>query len=190
MAKLLGFTPKGLSFVLYKTPNEKKYRVFAIPKKGGGNRSIKAPDARLELLQSRLADLLNDCINEITKADGRYLKASHGFRKNRTIVSNASAHRKRRYVFNIDLHDFFGTINFGRVRGFFIKDKNFELCPAVATLIAQIACHDNSLPQGSPCSPVISNLVANILDVRILKLAKLSRCTGTSKNCSDPALAV
>ena len=31
----------------------------------------------------------------------------------------------RRYVFNVDLHDFFGTINFGRVRGFFLKDKNF-----------------------------------------------------------------
>ena len=178
-AKLLGFTPKGLSFVLYKTPNEKKYRAFEIPKKSGGSRTIKAPEAQLELLQSRLAGLLSDCIDEIAKSDKRYFKASHGFRKNRTIVSNASAHRKRRYVFNIDLNDFFGTINFGRVRGFFIKDKHFGLNPAVATLIAQIACHDNSLPQGSPCSPVISNLVANILDVRLLKLAKTSRSTFT-----------
>jgi RNA-directed DNA polymerase len=74
---------------------------------------------------------------------------------------------------------FFGTINFGRVRGFFINDSMFSLEPNVATIIAQIACHDNSLPQGSPCSPVISNLIGNILDSRLLALARDARCTYT-----------
>jgi len=64
------------------------------------------------------------------------------------------------------LQDFFGSINFGRVRGFFIKDRNFALQPAVATILAQMACHNNALPQGSPCSPVISNLVGHVLDVQ------------------------
>jgi hypothetical protein len=47
----------------------------------------------------------------------------------------------------------------------------------VATVIAQIACHDNALPQGSPCSPVISNLVAHLLDRRLVKLAISTGCT-------------
>lgn len=55
----------------------------------------------------------------------------------------------------------------------------FALEPNIATIIAQIACHDNALPQGSPCSPVISNLIGNILDVRLLALARNARCTYT-----------
>jgi retron-type reverse transcriptase len=179
LAELLGFTPKGLSYVIHQIPDAKKYRVFDIPKKTGGTRTIKAPVDQLSLLQSRLAELLTECIEELIKDNPRYWAASHGFRKSRTIVSNANAHRKRRYVFNVDIADFFGTINFGRVRGYFIKDNSFGLDPAVATVIAQIACHENALPQGSPCSPVISNLVANILDARLLRLAKASGCTFT-----------
>ena len=55
----------------------------------------------------------------------------------------------------------------------------FALEPPVATVIAQIACHENALPQGSPCSPVISNLIGNILDARLLALARDTRCTYT-----------
>jgi len=58
------------------------------------------------------------------------------------------------------------------VRGFFLKDKAFALNPEVATTIAQIACDGTALPQGSPCSPVISELIAQILDMRLVRLAK------------------
>ena len=66
-----------------------------------------------------------------------------------------------------------------RVRGYFIKNKNFFLNENVATTIAQIACHNNSLPQGSPSSPVISNLLAHLLDMRISRIAKKARCSYT-----------
>lgn len=177
LAMLFGFTPRGLSYVLYRLPEEQKYTSFEIPKKTGGAREIHAPTSRLSLLQKRLAELLYRCISELQEKKPNYLRASHGFQMKKSIVSNAEIHRRRRFVFNLDLEDFFGAINFGRVRGFFIHDHSFNLKPAVATVMAQIACHANSLPQGSPCSPVISNLIGNILDVRLLSLARHSRCT-------------
>jgi RNA-directed DNA polymerase len=49
----------------------------------------------------------------------------------------------------------------------------------VATVLAQIACHENKLPQGSPCSPVISNLIGHTLDILLARLASATGCTYT-----------
>ena len=135
-------------------------------------------------LQHRLAQLLQNCVAEINAGHGHveddeHHGIAHGFKRKHTIMTNARAHVTRRYVFNVDLHDFFGSINFGRVRGFFLKDKNFALQPKVATVLAQIACHENKLPQGSPCSPVISNLIGHTLDVLLARLASATGCTYT-----------
>lgn len=177
LATLLGFKPNTLAFVVYKIPNSSKYTEFEITKKNGGKRLIKAPVAKLKNAQRRLANLLYQCVAEIEQTPPIRSPLYHGFSKSRSIVTNASRHSHRRFVFNIDIQDFFPSINFGRVRGCFIKDKKFGLHPDVATVIAQIACHDNSLPQGSPCSPVISNIVGGILDLRLVRLAKKSGCT-------------
>ena len=102
---------------------------------------------------------------------------AHGFARGRSIFTNASVHKHRRYVLNLDLQDFFPSFNFGRVRGFFIKDNRFKLNEKVATVIAQIACHKNELPQGSPCSPIISNLLGHLLDLRLVQFAKKHKCS-------------
>lgn len=176
LATLLGFQPRAVSYILYKIPEDKKYIEFEIPKKNGGKRIIKAPTEKLKQLQSRLSDLLNECFDQIGKESNKK-SLSHGFRKKHSIVTNAKNHKNKRYVFNVDLQDFFPSINFGRVRGFFIKNHHFSLEPKVATVIAQIACHNNELPQGSPCSPIISNLIGHLLDVRMVNLSKKSKCT-------------
>jgi RNA-directed DNA polymerase len=200
LAILLGFTPSGLSYVLFKRPTATKYRSFQIPKRRGGFRTIDAPESALKLLQRRLSELLQDCADEINAAKKTKDLIAHGFKRKRSIVSNARRHRNRRYVFNVDLENFFPSINFGRVRGFFIKDRNFALNPTVATLIAQIACYNNSLPQGSPCSPAISNLVGHLLDIQIVRLAAKVGCTysryaddltfSTNKKAFPPEIAI
>jgi RNA-directed DNA polymerase len=181
VATLLGVKPTGLAFVLYKIPNGQKYAKFAIPKKNGGERIISAPDPRLKLIQGRLARLLADCQLEVEvklKVKPQCVLA-HGFKAGFSIQSNAINHRNQRWVFNTDLKDFFPSINFGRVYGFFMKNQHFMLNKKVATVIAQIACHENELPQGSPCSPTISNMIAHLLDIRLNELAAGNGCTYT-----------
>ncbi len=174
-AKLLNLKPKSLAYIIYKITNDQKYTKFKIPKKTGGERDISAPNSKLKEVQRRLADLLQKCFEELHSSKRKSL--SHGFRKKHSIITNAKHHYNKRYVFNIDLEGFFPAINFGRVRGFFIQSHDFQLNPKVATVIAQIACHNNELPQGSPTSPIISNLIGHILDIRLVNLAKKATCT-------------
>ncbi|MEB0012550.1 retron Ec67 family RNA-directed DNA polymerase/endonuclease [Glaciimonas sp. Gout2] len=176
IAPLLKISARMLSFLLFKKPKLDLYQKFDIPKRHGGVREIHAPERNLKLLQHRLSILLQECISEINVTHGhveneKNLGIAHGFKRYHTIMTNGRPHVARRYVFNVDLHDFFGSMNFGRVRGFFMKDKNFNLHPNVATVIAQIACHENKLPQGSPCSPVISNLIGHTMDIPLVRLA-------------------
>ena len=183
---MLDVKPRMLSYQLYKKSKSTLYTKFQIPKRSGGTREICAPEKGLKLIQYRLSLLLQNCVDEINTAKfpsafaaGNRFGIAHGFKPKHSILTNGQKHKRRRYVFNVDLHDFFGCINFGRIRGFFISDKNFLLSPPVATVIAQIACFENKLPQGSPCSPIISNLIGHILDIHLVRLAAATGCTYT-----------
>ncbi|MBC1257051.1 reverse transcriptase domain-containing protein, partial [Trichormus variabilis] len=57
------------------------------------------------------------------------------------------------------------------VRGLFIA-KPYQLNEEVATILAQICCFQNKLPQGAPTSPIISNLVCARMDKELQKFAK------------------
>ena len=56
VATLLDFKPKAVSYILYKRPAATKYTTFQIPKRNGGQRTIKAPIAALKLLQRKLSE--------------------------------------------------------------------------------------------------------------------------------------
>lgn len=179
IADILDIDLKNLTYLLYKQQDSEKYTSFNINKKNGGVREISAPSKPLKSLQSKTATLLQNCLLDIEISTGNINSSSHGFRPEKSIFTNASRHRNKRFVLNLDLKDFFPTITFPRIRGFLIQDKYFSLHKNIATILAQIACLDSKLPQGSPCSPVISNMIAGILDLHLSKLAKSNNCTYT-----------
>jgi hypothetical protein len=168
-----------LSYIVFQIPTTDKYKTFEIKKKGGGERRIDAPIPMLKGLQRRLADVLYECLRELEQPEKRKNKLSHAFRKDYSIITNAKAHTSRRYVLNLDLLNFFPSLHFGRVRGFFLKNNQFKLAEPVATLLAQIACKDGILPQGSPCSPILSELLTHFLDMRLVNLAARNQCSYT-----------
>lgn len=178
LAEILGLSASFITLVLYRQGINNNYSQFTINKKSGGVRTINAPSPSLKDIQRRLSNLLQDC-NEVIREDNEIdtdCIVSHGFERKKSIITNADVHKRKKNVLNLDLENFFEGFNFGRVRGFFISNKNYKLDPLIATVIAQIACHNNCLPQGSPCSPVIANIITSSLDMRLLRLAKREGC--------------
>lgn len=165
-SQVIGIKYKVLTKILYGNKVESYYRSFTIPKKSGGTRNIKAPTGYLLDVQKMISKYLSE-IQE--KNNNKY---SFAFEKNKNIIKNASKHINRKFVINIDLKDFFESFTFPRVRGFFIKNKNFKYSPKLATKVANLVCYEGSLPQGAPTSPVITNLIARILDHKILSVVK------------------
>lgn len=163
VANLLEIPEGQLLYILYKKPISLRYKSFEIKKKTGGYRSIKSPTGGTRILLQKIKTPIQQLYKQ--------KMCVHGFVKNKSIVSNAKEHKKKRYVLNIDLKDFFGTINFGRVRGLFMANP-FDMGPQAASVMAQLCTYEGVLPQGSPVSPIISNYIAADLDRKLITLAK------------------
>lgn len=170
IAELLEVTEKQLNFYLYILPEHKRYKRFEISKKRGGSREIFAPATALKIVQRKLNQVLQSVYDAKPSA--------HGFVLEKSILSNAEPHARKRYVLNLDLKDFFPSINFGRVRGLFMAYPYFRN-HEVATTLAQICCFNNYLPQGAPTSPTVSNMICAKLDSELQRLAKEHRSTYT-----------
>ncbi|EPH1776831.1 MULTISPECIES: retron Ec67 family RNA-directed DNA polymerase/endonuclease [Enterobacteriaceae] len=176
-ARLLGLDPVFLTRIVYRKDTENLYSNFTILKKDMSERHISSPDSKLKEIQRKVADLLLNCIEDIRVLTESKNLLSHGFEKQRSIITNAERHKRKKWVLNIDLSNFFDQFNYGRVRGYFIKNTHFALDENIANMIAKIACYQNKLPQGSPCSPVITNLILSSLDQRLNKICKNSGCS-------------
>jgi RNA-directed DNA polymerase len=167
VAKLLDYRYSSLIYQLYKVPDVKKYELFEIPKKSGGARRITAPLHSLKLIQRRLAQILQNTYKP--------KPVVYGYVQGKNIVDNARPHKKKEWVLNIDLENFFPSINFGRVRGMFMGIP-YNLPDTVATILAQICCFNNELPQGAPTSPIVSNMICAKMDSELQDLAWRNRC--------------
>ena len=170
----------ALRYLLFqrKVSRQTHYYNFEIPKKSGGKRKISAPKRRMKALQLWVLHNILNCI-----AIG---EQAHGFIKQRSIVTNAQPHTGQDIVINVDLKDFFPSIDFKRVKGLFHKLGYSEQMAVIFALICtqaetQMVTLDEVtyyvqngkriLPQGSPASPAISNLIAYRLDRKVKGLA-------------------
>ncbi|MBE9203639.1 RNA-directed DNA polymerase [Synechocystis salina LEGE 06099] len=170
VARLLNLDYRRLAHHIYHVSEDKKYKTFTLPKKTGGERTISTPVSALKIIQWKLNQLLT-AVYEVKPS-------AHGFVPGKNIVTNAKAHAGKRFVLNLDLADFFGSVNFGRVRGLFMATP-YNLPAKVATVLAQICCHEDKLPQGAPTSPIITNMLCAKMDSQLQRLAKECRATYT-----------
>lgn len=151
-----------------------RYTSFSIKKKSGGERIINAPRKGLKTVLKTINFVLQ-CMYEPNKA-------ATGFVINKSIVDNAKLHCGNRYVYNIDLKDFFHSFDRNRVKMGLLNypinlSGNRE---KIAFLIASLCTHPieldgelkNVLPQGSPASPTLTNILCQNLDRRLIGLAK------------------
>lgn len=174
--KVYPFTRRQIGILSNPNKDSNRYNTFEIPKKSGGAREICAPNGNLKWLQL--------CLNEIFKALYRPSAHAMGFTEGRSIVDNARVHTNQNYVFNIDLKDFFPSIDQARVwKRLQLEPFNFNA--KVAGVIAGICsiktvrydegdtCNERYvLPQGAPTSPLLTNAVCDTLDRRLHGLAK------------------
>ena len=151
----------------YLSKRDDKYIHFEIPKKSGGVRNISSPDKFLKKIQRRLAFALEVLFTPKPSANG--------FVQGRSIVTNAKSHIGRKYVYNIDIKDFFPTIHYGRIKAV-LQLHPIKASAEIAHLVAHLSCYKGVLPQGSPLSPMLTNIVCQSLDYHLVKLAKHYRC--------------
>ncbi|MFH1328838.1 MAG: reverse transcriptase domain-containing protein, partial [Candidatus Bathyarchaeota archaeon] len=107
LAAFWNVAPHQLSYYAFHVDKKRAYYTFNIPRRNGGQRTIEAPGRTLKYIQRLIHESLT-CVY------GPH-PAVHGFRKGRSIVSNAKKHTGKQYVLNVDLADFFPSITRKRI---------------------------------------------------------------------------
>lgn len=173
LAAFWGVQPRQLSYYAFHADKESVYNSFSIRRRYGRRRRIEAPTRTLKYIQRLMHESL-------IRIYGPH-PAVHGFRTGRSIVTNAEYHKGRRYVLNIDLADFFPSVTRKRIYGRLVA-KPYLLQSSVANVIASLATNRFArLPQGSPSSPVIANMVAAGMDDDLATLCGSHFCRYTSR---------
>ena len=164
LAAFLGVKPYQLNYYAFHIDKRRAYETFRIRRRYGRDRRIEAPRPTLKYIQRLIHEAL-------MRVYGPH-PAVHGFRTGRSIVTNAQNHLGCRYVLNIDLADFFPSITRKRIYSRLVE-KPYSFNKKVANAIAALSTNVYSqLPQGSPSSPIIANIVAAELDTDLNKLCR------------------
>ena len=136
---------------LYAVSNNlgKHYHKAKLPKKSGGFRNLSVPDDVLKSIQRQIADVLL-----IHMPVSRYAKA---YRFGSSTLRNAKHHVGKQVVLKLDILHFFDSIRYTTV-----KDKVFPeeiYAEPLRILLTMLCYHKDTLPQGAPSSPAITNII-------------------------------
>lgn len=74
--------------------------------------------------------------------------------KKRSYVDNAKYHRESKASWSLDIADFFPSCSDNNVAWFFSRVLQCE--PDITRLFVRLVTLNGSLPQGSPCSPILA----------------------------------
>jgi len=139
------------------------YRTYQLPKKKGGLREIAVPDEKLKRLQRRLLDGGFSGV--------RLSRAAHGFRKGRSVLTNATPHVRQPMVVNVDIDSFFSSTKYDQVVRACRRLAGGKLSERAVRFVADLCSYGGSLPTGAPTSPAIGNIVLDRIDRILLKVA-------------------
>lgn len=147
LARDLGFDAK----TLYAVSNslDKHYRRVCLPKRDGGVRPLSVPDPLLKTIQRRIAQVLL-----VHMPVSSYATA---YRYGGSTRRNAAPHTGQPVLLKLDIHHFFDRILYSSV-----KERAFPpeiYAEPLRILLTMLCYHGQSLPQGAPSSPAISNLI-------------------------------
>ena len=155
---LLGTNKQYISGLIF-CP-EHQYKEVFIPKKNGTDRRLLIPSASLKYIQRWILD------NMLSKM--RMSEFATGFKKNTSILINASKHLNKECIVSFDILNFFPSICFETVFKIFYY---YGYSKEISFILSRLCTFEDSLPQGSPASPCISNIACLRLDKRISSLA-------------------
>jgi RNA-directed DNA polymerase len=142
------------------TEQQKFYRTFSI-KQGKKSRRISSPKVALKVIQKWLAYHLD----EVTDFSSHV----HGFVRGRSFVGAAKQHIGSRWVYSIDIKEFFSSISDHNIMESLVDLGYSE---KAADLLANLCCLNGVLAQGSPASPVLSNIYMHEFDKKLLEVAE------------------
>lgn len=147
-----------------------KYKLENISKKDGGLREIHKPSFKTKKIQRKILDSILINFKPTNSVFG--LSAKKG------VLDVAKIHQKNanNYLANLDIKDFFPSINQKMVKRIFIRCGCSKECASILTKICTV---DGCLPQGAPTSPYLSALALVDLDKKIYKFCIKNNITYT-----------
>lgn len=161
LSQLTGLSTRLLYCLSMKT--DRYYKTVFIDKRRGGKREISIPSYTLHIVQRWI---LVNILNKLVPT-----KQAMAFRKGKSFGSkqNAKHHANTLYGLSIDLLDFFPSITAEKVYTIF---SGLGYNRFASTILTNLCTLNNKLPQGSACSPAISNLICITLDKRLAGLCE------------------
>jgi retron-type reverse transcriptase len=158
LATLFGYSTKFMG-ALYHHPH-RYYRTFSIPK-GKEHRIIHAPKVALKVIQKWFGFHLAKAVE--------FDEAIFGFIEGRSAIAAAASHCEADWVYSIDIEDFFNSTPLSKVISSLVGLGYTE---HGANLIGKLCCYEGMLAQGSPASPILSNLVFRDADNDLISIAE------------------